>query len=106
MMMVRRRWQALRALYVLLACALLALPAGHSTSARVWMDTAALVVAAPSAPPAEAARQASPATQERSERPEALGAVTPLEPAARPVNTTETLVLVPDRYLRHCALLC
>jgi hypothetical protein len=108
-MMVRRRWQALRALYVLLACALLALPAGHSTSAasRIWTDAAAMVVVAPVAPPAVAVgRRASPATQERRERPDAPAAVAPREPEVRPANTTETLVLVPDRYLRNRALLC
>jgi hypothetical protein len=105
--MGRRRWQASRALHVLLACVLLALPAGHSTSARIWTDAAALVVGAPGAPAADAAGiQVSPATPEKNERPGAPATSAPLAPATRPANTTHDLVLVRYRYLRNRALLC
>lgn len=105
--MVRRRWQALRALYVLLACAVLALPVGHSTSARVWTDASALVVGALRAPPVAAAvLQVPRALRERNERPDAPAASAPLAPEIEPANTTRDLVLVRDRYLRNRALLC
>lgn len=105
--MVRRRWQALRALYVLLACAMMALPVGHSTSARVWTDAPALIVGALHAPPAVAADlQISHAVRVKNERPDAPAASAPLAPAVEPANTTRNLVLVPDRYLRNRALLC
>jgi hypothetical protein len=96
-----------RALRVLLACALLALSAGRSGPARVWTDTAVLIAAASSAPPPDVpCSEAHRAAPKASERPDAPAAFAPLAPATEPENTTRNLVLVSDRYLRNRALLC
>jgi hypothetical protein len=101
----RRRNQRLLLLRVLVACAALFLSSGRPASFGFLADD--IVVAF--TPGDKAADSRAPAKVTR--RAKAREALVPVSftgalPASRPVNTTDALVLVRHRYLRHLALLC
>jgi len=104
--MVPRRWQALRFLRVLLTCAILAFAARPSTPAPVWAEVPVLIMArAAVAPPGATRPRAAHAAHAAITR-AAPPTRAPRPPADTPAPEASTRVLVPQRYLRNCALLC
>ena len=103
----RSRSRAIRVLRVLLACAVVWLSSGSSRATSVWTDTIVLVAGPSAECPADSTiirAPRSPLTKSNAFQPRALARR--ITPPSKPANTTENLVLIPDRYLNNLALLC
>ena len=102
--MARGRWQSWRFLRMLLACAFLALSPRPATPAPIWTEVPVLIASVAVAPPAPSARCAPRVARRALTGP--AHAPRAIDGAVTPASAVEALVLVPDRYLRNCALLC
>src|SRR5437762_12674232 len=103
----RDQSRAIRVLRVLLACAVVWLSSGLPKASPVWTDAIVLVADTSAEKPVDGA--AEPANRASSAKRNALPSLSDLcrHPSApKPTNTTENLVLIPDRYLYNLALLC
>jgi len=103
----RDRSRAIRLLRVLLACAVVWLSSGLPKAGPVWTDAIVLVADSSAEKPVDgAAARAACAPAACCKALQSRSAVRRDPPAPKPTNTTENLVLIPDRYLHNLALLC
>jgi len=103
----RDRSRAIRVLRVLLTCAVVWLSSGLPKAGPVWTDAIVLVADSSAEKPVDGAdaRAGRASSAARNALP-SWSAVHRDSSATKPTNTTENLVLIPDRYLYNLALLC
>jgi len=103
----RDRFRAIRVLRVLLACAVVWLSSGLPKAGPVWTDGIVLVANSSAEEPADSANARTVgATSASCKAPPSWSADRRDPSATKPTDTTENLVLIPDRYLNNLALLC